>query len=536
MIPQNGISLQYIKAALWRRLWYVVIPFFVIYISSVVYCIWAPKTYKSISLILVQPQEVPKEYVRSTVTSNVKARLNTITEQIMSRSRLENIIKKYDLYPEARNPVTMHRALEKMRKQIKISIGKGSGLDGGFDSPPAFSVSFEGSDPVKVRDVTATLADMYVLQNVTIREVQAKGTSAFLEKELQRMLDLLRQKEELVRKFREEHIGLLPEQKEDNYRILAQLQQHLDSANASLQHAQDRKVLLQAQLDGLETMEAGTPDTLNPQMRPPNYHTSLSLDELRRELQTLKTRYSDRHPDVIRLAATIAKREEALEGATHEANSGEQSVSVSPYGSSRLVREQSRNLLSQLQLLDSEILMFKKDIEQTSEQIAEYRGRIERGPEIEQIFVDLQRDYEQASNNYQSLLQKKLEADLARNLEQTQKGEQFRIQDRANLPLKPYRPNMIQVLALGFVVALISGFGLAYGLEYLDPTFRCSRELESFLELPVLVSVPVIQTHKERRLQRFQIAGTVCVLFLMGSALLFAMFVLWRKNPGLLPI
>ena len=164
MIPKNGITIQYIKAALWRRLWYVVIPFFVFSISAVAYCIWAPKTYKSISLILIEPQEVPKDYVKTTVTSKVKARLNAITEKIMSRSRLEALIKEYDIYPEARTAVEMGRAVAAMRRKIEIIFRVGSGLKerGGFDSPPAFGVSFEGKDQTKVRDVTAALTTMFI--------------------------------------------------------------------------------------------------------------------------------------------------------------------------------------------------------------------------------------------------------------------------------------------------------------------------------------------------------------------------------------
>jgi len=197
---------------------------------------------------------------------------------------------------------------------------------------------------------------------------------------------------------------------------------------------------------------------------------------------------------------------------------------------------QRDNLLTQLKLLDKDIDKLKMERESMSRQLEEYRHRIEDGPRIEQMFVDLRRDYETATENYQTLLQKKLEADLASNLERTQKGEQFKIQDPANFPMKPFKPNIPQVMGLGLLLALASGFGLAALREFLDESFWSSKELENVLELPVLVSIPVLQTQKERRWKTFKLAGSVCVLIFMGSVLLFAMFVLWRKNPGLLPL
>ena len=538
MIPQNGISLQYIKAALRRRFWYVVIPFFVISISSVVYCIWAPKTYRSISLILIQPQEVPKDYVKTTVTSKVKARLNAITEKIMSRSRLEALIKEYDIYPEARTAVEMGRAVAGMRRKINIIFRVGSGLveRGGFDSPPAFGVSFEGKDPAKVRDVTAALASMFIDENLRLREEQAGGTSNFLEGEVERMREVLRQKEELVRQFREKHTGFLPEQKEDNYRILAQLQQHLDSVNLSLQQTEDRKLLLQSQIDGIETMQTGTLEAGASQMRPADDQTPLSLEELRQQLQTLRERYSDKHPDVRRLSATLEKREKEIKEPSRETDSPGRNNSPHFTRSQRIIQTRGENLLTQFKLLDKEIEKLKMERESTSRQLEEYRNRIEDGPRIEQMFVDLRRDYETATQNYQNILQKKLEADLARNLEHTQKGEQFKIQDPANFPMKPFKPDIFKVMGIGLLLAMTIGLGLAHLREYMDPTFWTIRDLESAFELPVLVSIPVIQTQKERRWKTFKLAGSVCVLILMGSVLLFAMFVLWRENPGLLPL
>jgi polysaccharide chain length determinant protein (PEP-CTERM system associated) len=522
MIPKDGLDVKYFLAAFKRRLWYVVIPFFLVFMAVVIYCIKAPRIYRSSCLILVQPQEVPRDYIRPTVTTDVQSRLSSITEQIMSRSRLENIIIQHNLYPASRAAGDVYGAVLKMRSKIKITFKQNSGRRG---SPPAFEVAFEGREPVKVRDVTDALANIFIDENLKIREEQAAGTSRFLERELERMREILRQREKLVVEFRQEYTGFLPEQMQNNYRILSQLQQHLDSINTALQKSEDRKVLLKTQLSRLGALRAGDTD-----------QELYNLDELRQKLERLKLRYSYRHPDVVRLKALIARLDKEEQITPSDIDSEAPNLTTDLTEDHNIMHVRKGGLLDELQMHEKEIQLLHKEKAKTSSQIEKYRERIELGPKIEQMFVDLRRDYQTAGGNYQSLLQKKLEADLAQNLERTQKGEQFRIQDHAYLPREPHKPDIPKMLTMVMMLALGSGFGLAFLLEYLDPTFWSRKDLEAVLELPVLVSVPVIQTDKERRWNKLKLAATMCFLLVMSSTLLYAMYVLWKKVPGLLPI
>jgi hypothetical protein len=147
----------------------------------------------------------------------------------------------------------------------------------------------------------------------------------------------------------------------------------------------------------------------------------------------------------------------------------------------------------------------------------------------------LRRGYEEAQENYQSLLQKKMQAKLAENLERTQKGEQFIVLDPANLSLKPFKPDILKLLIRGFMAALASGLGLGFVKEYFDPTFHSSKDLEYDLHLPVIVSIPVIMTPKKHRLELYKKMGTVTALVFLSLTLLYAFLVLLRKNPTLLP-
>lgn len=531
MVIREKFDLNYLIMILRRRFWYAVLPFFLMMSAILVYSIKAPKVYKSSTLILIQPQEVPEHYVTPTVTSDVRYRLKSITEAILSRSRLEKIIIDYDLYPEARSAGSIYDAVEKMRQEIEISFRGTTNRE----SPPAFEIALQGRDPVKVRDVVAALGNIFLQENLEMRSKQAAGTSRFLERELEKLRDDLRNKEELVREFREQYMGFLPEQMQNNQQLLTQLQQQLDSINTALQNTEDRKILLQSQINKIDTMqvgglgEAGESSGSYEELLPGS-----SLGDLRSKLHSLKSRYTDQHPDVVRLEAIVAKLEKAQKTAPSGSSSQGHSLSYPLSEAQQLVQVQKDDLITKLDLIDNEIKSLKKEKNRTTSMIEEYRDRIEKGPSVEQKFLDLRRDYEMASENYQSLLKKKLDAGLAEDLERTQKGEQFKIQDPANLPRKPFKPDIAKVLPIGFILALVIGFAIAYLREYLDHTFWSAKDLERALQLPVLTSVPIMLTDKERRWTVYKKALTVCVLMSMVTVLLYGLYVVLAQTSNVM--
>lgn len=533
MIPKDGLDIPYALAALRRRLWYVALPFFLVATGTIVYCIKAPRIYQSSTLLLVQEQEVPADYVRPTVTSDTRSRLNVLQEQVLSRPRLEEIIKRHNLYADIRERFTMFDAVEEMRKNVTVTI-KDPG-DRYRAAPAAFEISYEGENALKVKEVTAAIATLFIEDNMKLRESQAVGTSQFLDREMERMREELRKKEEQVREFKEKHMGLLPEQMESNYRILGQLQQQLDSINVSLQQTEDRKVMLRTQLGTLETVRASSGGTLG-QTAVSGPSLTGGLDQLRQALETLKSRYTDTHPDIVRLKATIEKMEQeqaAPGGALPDA--GQKNAASAPTQAERLLQAHRDDLSAQMGLIDRQLRGLGEDKKKVEAQIRQYRERIESGPEIEQMFVDLSRGYEEANENYQSLLQKKLQADLAENLERTQKGEQFVILEYANLPQKAIKPNVWKVLSMGLMLSLGAGLGLAFLREYLDPTFWRSKDVESIAQIPVLVSIPIVSTKGEHRMRILKRIGTAGALASMASVLLYALFMLYRTDPTAFP-
>jgi polysaccharide chain length determinant protein (PEP-CTERM system associated) len=532
MIPKDSINLGYLKEAAKRRFWYIVLPFFFISLATTLYCIMIPEVYKGETIILVEPQKVPSDYVSSTVSTDVADRLRTIEEQVKSRTKLEKIIIEHNLYPNIRAERTMTDAIEVFRDNIEIHVR------GGADSR-ALQISYLNSDPVKARDITNAIAGMFMSDNLKLRETQAVGTTRFLDRELKRMEEVLVEKEMSLREFKERYMNLLPEHMEQSYRMMEHLQQALDSVDATIQQTKDRKVLLKTSLDNLERMEAQLADVRDgsPGMWETGSHenfTSPAIAELQTRLEQLKIRYSDKHPDVIKLKAAISKLTKEQEAGASDAGSQAASAGDSSSSDVGLLEDQKETLLSEMVGVEGEITRLQAERNNIKKEINKYAERIESGPQIEAKLTDLTRGYDVAQANYQSLLDKKMKAELAENLERAQQGEQFRILDSARLPETPVNTHK-KIWALGLMLALSVGFGLGGLLEYVDVNFWHTKELEDVVGVPVLVAIPVINTPSDLRKRQFKRMVATGALVSMACILLYVFFAFWSMDFAPIP-
>jgi uncharacterized protein involved in exopolysaccharide biosynthesis len=247
-----------------RRKWYIIIPLVVSILISFGVCKYLPKVYKATTLILVQPQSIPENYVRPTITDTVINRLNTIGQEIMSRTRLEKVIEEFNLYKDLRKKFPMEEAVEAMRKAIEVKVQE----EKKERTRNSFTISFEGEEPKTVMMVTNKLASLFIEENLKVRELQAGGTSEFISKELLTMEDLLKRKEQEIRAFKERNMGQLPQQLDANLRILEQLQQQLRTASEKIRAAEDRTIIFQGQLEQLKKLEPRG-DSHRSHVRPP---------------------------------------------------------------------------------------------------------------------------------------------------------------------------------------------------------------------------------------------------------------------------
>jgi polysaccharide chain length determinant protein (PEP-CTERM system associated) len=495
------ITPEFILELAIRRRWIILTPLCLALIIGIVLALILPKKYQASTLILIEPQRVPQNYVQSIVSSEAGDRINTLSQQIMSRTNLEKIISDFNLFSDPKQAdVYMEDKIENLRRCIDINVTRDRrGAD-------AFSISFKGQDPQKVMRVTNALATSFIDQNLKARESQALGTSDFLDSELKSMRQRLEQVEEKIKEYRKTYMGELPEQLDTNLRILDRLQEDLNDRQQSIREGRVRM----AELNSASTRSQQVVVISDAQ---PRSNDGASVEELKAQLETLSARYTEKHPDVLRLKKQISEMEDKQQADAADNNQGQ--VSSSAHLPLEL-RRQMAEARREIQVAESEIKNLKQ-------QIAAYQQRVENTPKREQELLGLRRDYQNIQASYDSLLSRKLEADIAVNMERKQKGEQFRIVDPARLPQKPVEPNMKKLFLMVVAGGLALGGGIAFLLEYVDTSFRKPDEMESMYELPVLTSINTVYQPRQLLLRKMNnVASIAFAAFTMGCLAVFA--------------
>jgi polysaccharide chain length determinant protein (PEP-CTERM system associated) len=475
---------KYLQMAL-RRKWWIILPFLVTVLGGLGYLLVVPKTYEAETLVLVQRQKVPEDFVRAIVSSEVEDRLKTIIQQVTSRTNLERIIQDHQLYEGEKGVLTLDDKVNLVRKNI--TIDERSSKRG--VQTVAFTIKFSGQDPRRTAEVTNSLASSFISENLLIRESQAIGTSNFLTDELDSVSRRLIEKEEQLKGYREKFMGGLPEQLETNLRILERLQAQLDKENQNLIEAQNRRVVTQKELAEYEKVLETQPTVV---IQNGGTSEPKDLPGLKAELASLESRYTENHPDVIRIRTAIANLET---GAAEKKEDGGMST-LKPTGPP----SQTLQLLRR-QLVDTEVAIstLKAETEKLKAQIVWYDQKVQETPKREQELLTLNRDYENNKALYESLLTRKLEADISVSMEKKQKGEQFRIIDSAKVPERPVKPDIQRVILMTLALGLGLGAALAYLAETMDTSYKSPEELEQHLKLPILVSMPIRYTNGELR-------------------------------------
>jgi len=458
-----------------------------------------PNIYRSTATILVERQQVPEAFVRPTVTGEVETRLQTITQEIFSRSSLEGLIARFNLYPRLRARLSTQNLVGRMRNDI-ILVMKSDAASPGGPKMVAFTISYRGSDPATVAEVTNTLATLFIDENLRVRSRQATGTANFLRAQLDETTKELDFQERLVSEFNRRHMGELPQQMNANLAAIEQLATQLRLNNDRQTLALARREALERQLADVETTPAtatasGAPDT-----------AATRLARLRNELRELRTQYTEKYPEVVRVKAEIA----ALEREQIEKKSDAPSEAPAATPQDPAIRR----LKAALTEVDAEVKALKKDEQRLQAAIARYQTRADNTPLREQEFQELSRNYQTTKDHYQSLLKRHQEAQLAEDMEQRQKGEQFKIVDPAVASDRPAAPNRLRFLLTGMVLSLGLAAAAVVLAEQLDTSFHSIDDLRTFTKIPVLVGIAGIATDRETvlRRRRFRMAAALAVL------------------------
>jgi succinoglycan biosynthesis transport protein ExoP len=499
----------------WRHRWLLILPFVTICIGTVLYNRTLPDIYRASTSVLVEAPKVPDSYVQSTVPTRVSDRLRTITQQIMSRTRLEQVARELQLISNSLDRKALDKYMTKMHDSIEVTV-QGSGND-------IFIVSYEGQDPRTIMLVANKLVSLFIDDNLKMREQYAEGTTEFLESELQRVRTLLQTQERTVTEYKQRYMGELPAQQDANQRTLDRLQMQLQSIVTTLESVRTRKSLVLRQLSQQESEAALSPPGAT---RPSGEPSGLAqqLAQRRLALATLQRVYVDTYPDIIHLKQEIAE----LEAHIAAQDSGSQTtMSVPPVSmQSRNMRRQQQEEMEQIDREEGKLRQQQANIQ---EQIAAYDKKVAKASQREQELLVLSRDYESTRKNYDSLLARRQQAQIAENLEKRQKSEQFRVLDEARIPTKPWKPKRSMILLAGMGLGLAVGVGAVVLAAYLDQAFHDPEDLEQSTALPVLATIPLLMTTVEQHQQHLKrwCFGAACML--IPSATMVAVHFLWMR-------
>ena len=389
-----------------------------------------------------------------------------------------------------------------MRNDI-ILVMKSDATNPGGAKMVAFTISYRGSDPAVVAEVTNTLAALFIDENLRVRSRQATGTANFLRAQLEETTGQLDVQERQVSDFNRKHMGELPQQMNANLAAIEQLstQPRLNNDRQTLALA--RREALERQLADVETAPAmattsGAPDT-----------AATRLARLRNELRELRTQYTEKYPEVARGKAEIA----ALEREQNEKKSDAPSEAATPTPQDPSIRR----LKAALTEVDAEVKALRKDESRLQAATARYQARADNTPLREQEFQELSRNYQTTKDHYQSLLKRYQEAQLAEDMEQRQKGEQFKIVDPAVVSDRPAAPNRSRFLLTGLILSLGLAAAAVVLAEQLDTSFHAIEELRAFTKIPVLVGIAGIATRRDTvfRRRRFRLATALAILVVL---------------------
>lgn len=454
-----------------------------------------PTKYKSSTLILVEQPTMPASYVAPNVNENLQDRLQSITQQILSRTRLLMIINKLNLYSEA-GSLTPDDKIERMRKDIgPVDLVR----DSRNEEITAFRVNFSAHDPVLAQKVTSELTQLFINESLRVREQQSEGTTHFIERQLEDARVALAAQEAQVKQFEAVHQGDLPTQQASNLQILAGFQGQLQSEQDSLTTAKQQRVYYQSLIEQYKNLHAagksvdGSPTELTA--------IDQELASLKTKLTDLKSRYTDSYPDVqklkIQIAETESQRQTLLAAPKIPSKSGNDTESTPLL-----------QLQGQLQANQLEISSREHAIAGLEARINEYQGRLNAEPATEQQLADLTRGYEQSKANYDDLLKKKNESVMATSMEQMQQGERFTMLDPPSLPTKPSFPNRMKFCGMGVGIGLGLGCLVVLILELFDDGMHGEKEIKDLLAVPVLAEIPEIRSAPdEQRLKRQMVLG-----------------------------
>src|SRR6266481_6115831 len=486
-------------AMLGRRLRVILISAMLARLAGFMVSYVFPPKYKSHSTVLVEGQRVPDSLVQSVVTSDFTQRIQTLSQQVLSASRLRPMIQSLalvkpgeedKLIQEIQRPgsVTVEPVITSMSAAASASpSGKKKKPSSTSESVPGFNVSYTDSNAVRAQKICEALTELIVNENLKSRGEVAQSTTDFLGRQLEEAKRAIDEQDKALANFKKQYMGQLPGDADNNVRILMSMNTQLDASTQTLNRAQQDKAytesLLAQQLAAWKSSQSSSnPQTLEQQ-----------LNALQAQLMQLQARYTDDHPDVIKTKADIGEVKKKLA----EVNNAAAAATDTTQKANASEPPEIRQLRLQVHQYENVIAQAAGDQKRLQSQIQVYQNRTSMSPAIEEQYKLLTRDYDNAQNLYRDLLTKKSSSELAANMESQQQGEQMHVLNPAGLPDSPSFPNRLLFAGGGLGAGLALGIGIAVWLEIRDRSIRTEKDAAAAMDLPLLVSVPWVSEEEE---------------------------------------
>ena len=539
-----------------------------------------PPVYRSSATILVQEQEVPPDLVRSTITSFADERIQVISQQVMTRAVLQQMIDKFGLYAKYRGRLTSEEILERMRKAIILTTVDASISDRSsgrrVNATIAFQISFDAPRPEPAQQVVNELVTLYLNENVKARQQSVAETTAFLTQEADRLASQIQEIESNLAEFKRRNAGRMPDSSVVNMQLADRANSELSRVEREISVLQDRKLSLEAQLLMIKpyTTPATTPGGergLTPEERlrslQAQYTSSAAvygadhpdirrmkreidtlraetgasgrdagdaqkLRELEAELAKLKERYAEDHPDVQRLTRSITALKATGARTAAGANEPDKRLVFDPI--QRADNPAYIALASQLESTKRELAQLMGHRGDLRNKQGTYDARLLQIPNIEREYRDLTRDYDNAQTRYREIKAKQMQAEVAQELEKGRKAERFSLGEPPQLPQKPISPKRMQIVLIGFVASLGTGLGLAWLRDAIDPSIKGPLELARIARVPLLTGIPYIHTGRERIGARRRHSAVFILVALLAIAFVVVVHVFLKPFPEIL--
>jgi polysaccharide chain length determinant protein (PEP-CTERM system associated) len=459
-----------------------------------------PKIYESTASIMYQEQNINPTRLSPDQELRITEMVNTVTQQVLSRANLIQLVNDFNLYADSLKRLPIDDIIVRLReKDIHVNLDRQRGN--------VFSVSYRGSDPQTVMAVTNALSMKFIEENMRFREERARETSNYIQDELRMSKEKLQEKESQMRDYKLKYYNEMPEERANNMSRLNALQQQFQAIQANIPDREQTRLLITEQIEIRKNIQNAATATES--------GSGGAMDELinaRNTLKELQSRYTHEHPRVQRLEKRIKQLESDLKA------SGVDSDNLLSGGFEGDARMQE--LVIQLKQVDLDLMTLRKESDGILTQIQTYQKWIDAAPIREAEWAALSRDYDELKRYHDTLVAQSLAAEAAETLEARQKGSQFKIVDPAYFPKTPVKGSFLKFFLASIAIGFAAGVGLILGLDFMDTSFKSRGEIENYLKIPVVCSIPLILTETEIKKNKikdfmwhfFFVVWTLCLI------------------------